>query len=254
MKLTLTKTEEFPPIAKLVDTKNPKAVEKLVYISSEDGNDEDEIMKAEASHKFVPLPFVEKNQRDALFISAPSGAGKSRFSAEYILNMRKLKQFKKAPVILFSASRNDDPAYKDIKNFHKVDIYSPELGLLDIQDLENSICLFDDFDQVSDKSILKFLRDILKQILELGRKLNISVICIVHDTLQGNHTKPLIFECNSVVLYPKFSFRTASQFLKNYLGFGKEEILSLKKRKGRFVFIRKSIPLYQITEDEVKVL
>jgi hypothetical protein len=255
MKLTLKENKEYPPIAKLVDTKNPKALEKLVYIyDNEDENDDDEIMKAEAGFKFQPLPFIQENQRDALFVSAPSGAGKSRFSAEYLKEMRKLKGFKKKPIYLFTNAKDNDPAYSGIKNFHKINFENPDLQFLTVQELEGSICLFDDWDIISDKGILKFLKDLLKGLLELGRKLNISVICIVHDSLQGNHTKNLIFESNSIVLYPKYSFRTASVFLKNYLGYEPKDILNFKKRKGRYVFIRKSVPLYEISEDLIKVL
>jgi hypothetical protein len=255
MKLTLKENKEYPPIAKLIDTKNPKAVEKLVYIyDGENGLDDDEIMTAPLGHKFVPLPFVEKNQRDALFVSAPSGSGKSVFSANYLKEMRKLKEFKKKPIYLFTNSKDDDPAFSGIKNFHKVDFDNPDLGFLTVQELEGSITIWDDWTQISDKATFKILKDLIKKILETGRRLNISAIVIIHDTMGGSLTKPLIFECNSVVLYPKYSFRTASLFMKNYLGFEQKDTLSMKHKKGRYVFIRKSVPLYQITEGEVKVL
>ena len=263
MSLTFSK-QETPPIAKCVYPHDKKKKSKLVYISEDDNGPNE--MVAESDSSFFPLPYILNNQRDALFISAPSGSGKSVFAGQYIQELQKHKEFKNLPVYLFTSNfeekqtkqgisiETDDPAYKNIKNLKVINIYHPNLVKLQINELSNSILLFDDFDMISNKNILSYLRNLLKQALEVGRKKTISVVAIVHDTLQGNHTKSMIFEANSVVIYPKYNVRTAKQFAKNYLGWSKDQLDDIKNYKGRWMFVRKSVPLYKITEDKIELL
>lgn len=93
MSLTYTK-QETPAISKLID-KTKKS--KFVYISQED-NGPDELQSDETATFFL-LPYLLKNQRDALFISAPSGSGISVFAGQ----LQKHKGFQNQPVCLFTS-------------------------------------------------------------------------------------------------------------------------------------------------------
>lgn len=252
MKLTYEK-QSTPPIAKIQDTK------KYIYVAdvADDENDINELT-IPANQKFVPLPYILPNQRQSVFVSGPSGVGKSYWSASYIKHLRDATRYKdnkkkKLPVYYFTAQKIDDPAYKDIKNFNKVDIYNEKLFQLKVEDLENSITLWDDWDQ-GPKAITQFLYQLLRGVLELGRKLNIHVIVLTHETLAGAFTKPIILESQAYVLFPRLSYRTASRFLKDYMGFDKNELQDIKKINSRSVYINKQHPQYLVADHKVKFL
>ena len=235
------------PIAKLGD--------KLVYYNDvHNPTGEGEILTSDTEERFQPLPRILTNQRNAVFISAPSGSGKSWFTANYVKELRKLKGRGKKKVYLFSASQDEDPAYKDIPKFLKIDLYNPRLGEIDVNIFKDSIVVYDDWDSHPNSQVVTFLFKFLKALLERGRKLNIDVVSIVHDTLQGAKTKPIIFESTNYVLFPRASYSTTSKFLKAYMGFSSDEVKALRKLDTRTVYISKQAPQYIISDKEIRLL
>ena len=253
MKITYTKTSN-PPISKLIHKKTNRK-SKLVYIDTENSQDDVDRIEAPNGYKFQPLPYVLHNQRQSVFVSGPSGVGKSVWSANYVKELRKItsKDKKHLPIYLFTAQRVEDKAYENITNFHKVNIYDPKLFQLKVEELQNSITIWDDWDQAP-KQINKFLHDLLRRVLELGRKLNIHVITLTHESLGGNFTKPIILESQAFVVFPRLSYRTSSQFLKNYMGFDKNELQELKKLDTRSVYVNKQFPQYIVSDYEIRLL
>lgn len=225
--------------------------EKYVYY---DANAEQELNEVKCS-KAKPEIILEDKQIYSCFISAPSGAGKSYKANEIIHDLMK-KDKNIEDVFLFTLSTSNDPAYeklfeKDIMK--KIDINNPASYQIGIDAFENSICVFDDFDKLNaELKKAMFLR--LEQFLTLGRKLKINVITILHETMQYNLTKCIIYESSNIVLFPKASIRTTNQFLTNYMGFDKNEIAQVKKLKTRTIYIRKTSPQYYVADDMIRLL
>ena len=101
---------------------------------------------------------------------------------------------------------------------------------------------------------LKMIFLLLEKFLTRGRKLNINVITILHDTLQRDLTKTVIFESCNIVLFPRTAIRSTSMFLKNYMGFELDEIKEVKKFKTKTLYIRRFPPSYMIADDHIKLL
>jgi hypothetical protein len=134
-----------------------------------------------------------------------------------------------------------------------MDMMNEEIYNIPLSVFENSLVIMDDFDKVApDIKKMVFLK--LEQFLTLGRKLNINVITCLHETLQYNLTRCLIFESQNVILFPKSAIRTTNQFLKTYQGFNEEELQQLKKHKTRTIYLHKTSPQYYITDDCIKLL
>lgn len=157
------------------------------------------------------------------------------------------------PVFLFSASQESDKALENIKNLKIIDIYKPELLNLRCEELRNSVCLFDDWDS-TEKYIVDYLCKLLKSILERGRKMNIDCMVIVHDGKQYKKTKPLIFEAQSFVVFPRSGIAACNSFLKTYMQFSKCECDMMKSLKTRSVLIHKASPQYLISSKYIKLL
>lgn len=225
--------------------------EKWIYYTENDKVDgHEKIMCKKAKPELIKM----KNQIFSCFISAPSGAGKS-YKANEIIN-KLLKENKSInDVFLFTLQPNPDPAYEDLfekEKIIKMNMLNPEIYDIPLEIFENSICLFDDFDKVEDK-IKKMIFLKLEQFLTLGRKLNINVVTVLHETLQYNLTRCIIFESQNVVLFPKSAIKTTNSFLTTYLGFDKEDIAEVKKLKTKSLFIHKSSPQYYVSDDCIKL-
>lgn len=252
MSLTFIK-QNTPPIARIDIPANKQLHNKLVYVNEDmDVTDNVEEMNLDQG-QFIPLPQIKDNQRESLFISAPSGSGKSVFVSKYIQEMQKKDTHRKKSVFLFSASVDPDPAFAKIKNLKTIDIYKPELYSLTVQDLKDSIVLFDDWDS-TDKEIVDFLCKLLKAILERGRKLKIDCLVIVHDGKQYKLTKPLIYEAQSFVLFPRSGIAACNSFLKTYMSFGKAECDMIKGLRTRSILIHKAAPQYIISSKKIILL
>ena len=112
--------------------------------------------------KFQQIPDTTKN-REILYITAPSGAGKSTYTLKYLQEYK--KKYKQNEIYLFSALTEDETIdqLKDIKRI-KVDetlVSDP----LDIIEFKHSCVVFDDIDVIGNKHIREAVFKILNQIL-----------------------------------------------------------------------------------------
>ena len=94
----------------------------------------------------------------------------------------------------------------------------------------------------------------VEQFLTLGRKSNISVVTILHETTQFHLTRCIIYESRNYVLFPKASIRSSLQFLKNYMNFTDDELQQVRKMKTRTLYIHKMTPQYMISDDTIRLL
>ena len=95
------------------------------------------------------LPDVN-TERTIIYISGPSGSGKSYFSKLYLKEFK--KKFKTSSIYIIS-SLMEDESLDDIPNLKRVKIdESLYEDTIDMSDFEpNDIILFDDIDVISDK-------------------------------------------------------------------------------------------------------
>ena len=206
------------------------------------------------------VSLLGRNQREMLFVSGLSGSGKSTFAGQYARSYqltcdnipKNSPYFRKNQrrVIVISAVTQDEA-------FDGVDIQRVvfEDLLLDngdvdeeaiiIEDLENSLCIFDDIDKCANKKIMKFLQHLRDQCLERGRHHNINMLCLNHQLMNYKETKVVLMEATKIVFFPSSgASEQIKRFLKSYGGLDKKQIQGVFECKSRWVMLSKQAPSY----------
>jgi len=198
-----------------------------------------------------PLPYIQDEaQRFAAFISAPSGAGKSYEAARIVKELKKTKKHKSNLPVLVTLSAEEDPAYSEI------DMYRLPLNeLLDEEPsfYRNTIMVFDDWES-GEKQDVKRIHSLIKRVLERGRKQNIAVLVICHQTQNYGLTRDIIFECSTVVLYPVGGLNSIMRFAKAYMDLSPKELQQMRSLISgeRLFWFHKAVPRYLATSSIVQ--
>lgn len=235
--------------------KGGKYDKKRLSISDSNTNDDDDFIKEFTKFhihdegKFQQVPDKNK-EREILYIVGASGSGKSTYATSYIKEVQKIH--KDYPLYVFSTLTDDfedlDP--KRIR-IDKELIDNP----ITVEELKNSICVFDDIDVLPDKKIRESLMGTLNQILEVGRHWNIFLIHTNHLATNGKDTKRILNECHSITIFPHSgSGRNITYLLENYAGLDKKDIVKIRKLKSRWATILKHYPQCVLSEKNAYML
>jgi hypothetical protein len=214
---------------------NPQKIEMI-----ENSNDEE---------YYFPIP-QKKSER--LYISAPSGAGKSTFIGKYLGELRKIS--KNRPIFLFSRVEVDKPLdiFKPIRIPLNREIFDE--NPLVPEDFRDCILIFDDIDTLIDKPLLKYLQHFRDDLLECGRHYGITTISTTHQILNFTETRKLLNEATAIIIFPKATGNyQLRSFLERYMGYDREEIEHIKKLPSRWLYLSKEYPLYMIYEKGIIV-
>ena len=202
---------------------------------------------------------LAKDERLVIFICGRNGSGKSTFIAKILKNY--LKVYKNRKIILFSLQEYDDKLDPYFNNIQRVDL-GPEFAEnpYTLDELRNSICIFDDVDTITDKKLKKAVFDLKDNIMKQGRGHfnsedrtdDIDIIISNHDILGGKETQTMIRESIFYVIFPKGSTPAQIETLcKKYAGLKKEDIERIRNSTSRAVMIHTSHPGYVLSEKEI---
>jgi hypothetical protein len=187
-----------------------------------------------------------------LFCSGTSGSGKTWFVSELV----KVNKPKKEGGVFMFSPFDSDPSIK-IKNLiHlRLETFKDDFGKeFEIEDIpEGSICIFDDIDTYN-KRYRNLYLDARDALMERGRHLNVSTINISHNPLQGVKSKVTLRESMYYVFFPKYNPRDAKTLLKSYTSITKDAMNEILNTDSRWVFLRKSVPQYYVTQKEIGLL
>jgi chromosomal replication initiation ATPase DnaA len=202
----------------------------------------------------------KQTQRDVIYVSGASGAGKSHFISRYCMEFNDL--FDKAPIYFISAKMlKDESDFDNVSNIKQIDIK-------DIDMLENltsdgdsykhfahksgySLVIFDDAEALS-KTQQKYVDNIMDSVLQVGRSKGIYVIISKHILLNGIKSKVIINECTKIVLFTNtLSHYNITYFCKTYLGFDKNEIHTVLTTPSRYCVINKQVPKFLLFEHDI---
>ena len=209
-------------------------------------------LKLESHQKLQHIPNTDQ-ERNILYITAPSGQGKSYYTKHYADQYRKI--YPKREIYLFS-SLSDDSSIDKIKNLRRIKL-TPEFLSDDITagDFKDSLVIFDDTDCITDKRVKLKVNAILNSLLETGRHFNSSVVYTSHSACSGNDTKKILNECHSITIFPNgLGGRSLKYLLDQYLGLDKDQIKKIKQLDSRWVTIVKTYPLVALYEKGAYVL
>tara|TARA_R110002072_G_scaffold67816_5_gene165884 strand:+ start:1408 stop:2157 length:750 start_codon:yes stop_codon:yes gene_type:complete len=239
----LTTEKNGPPIAKVKGA----PVKTKIYVKDGPGP------ATFDSSGLQLIPYTLKGQRVAVYIVGAAGSGKSVWIANAIKTLPKKK------TLLFTTASELDPAF-DEERVHMVDYMNDPAALNDfyIEALQDTICIFDDFDNSTNPQVNTKMQSIIRTVLENGRKLNIDVFVVSHNPRDYNRTRTLILECSTFVVFPQTNRAASLRFLKEYFDDDKRFLESIKRLSdgGRFTWValHKSVPRYMVSEKSARLL
>jgi hypothetical protein len=207
-------------------------------------------LKLSKDSNFQHVPDTTR-ERDILYLTGPSGSGKSYSSRKYLEEYK--KKYKKNEIYLFSALP-EDPSIDPLKpNRIRLDesLYEDPIS---VQDFENSVVIFDDVDCISDKKIKEAIYAIMNKILEISRHFNTSCIVTNHLPTDGRSTRRILNETHVCYYYPHSAGNKIRYLLENYIGVDKKQIGRFKRMNTRFVAIFKNFPQVYMTQHEIGLL
>jgi len=195
-----------------------------------------------------------KKERSCHAVFGQAGSGKSFWCCNYIKEY--IKVHPKRPIYLFTTITSDIGCLKDIKKIKIIQLTEEFANdNIGVEELKESLCLFDDIDNIRDKQLKKKLFQTLNDCLQVGRKFEIDVLITFHVATAGNDTKIILNECNSISFnYKTFGNRALKYLLDSYLGLDKKQIERVKKLDGRMITVLKTYPKLVLSEKELYIL
>jgi len=200
---------------------------KLVFKSSQISND----------WKFQQVPNT-KSEREILYITGRSGSGKSTYTRMYLEQYK--KKYKNNPIYMFSSLKEESLDSVKPQRF-KIDDRLHQ-DPIQVEDLKDSIVIFDDIDVISNRKIKEAVYNILNQVLEIGRHYKISCIVTNHLPTNGNWTRRILNESSCFVYFPASSSGKIKYVLTEYIDIDKKK-LSISKivTVGGLVYIKTTL-------------
>ena len=226
--------------------------DKKVISLDADADDKTYFNKLKISNdsKFCPVPNT-KSEREILYITGCSGSGKSTFTRMYLEQYK--KKYKNREIYMFS-SLKEDSSLDSIKPKRFIIDESLYTDPIKIEDLKDSVVIYDDIDVISNKKIKDAVYDNLNQALEIGRHFGLTIVVTNHLPTNGIYTRRILNEASLIVYFPQSAGGKIKYLLSVYLDIDKKQIKYWKQCHTRWVCIGKNYKQYYITEHEVSVL
>jgi hypothetical protein len=244
MSLSFTRYADFnpTPIAHVVDENKPKA---NVMLYMYDRKVPDGVPSIELPEHQSLEACVDDNggaERQCIYISGMSGAGKSYTCKQFIERYHKL--YPRRDVFVFS-SLDSCATLDKLKYLKRIKIKAPaflerELTALDFKD---SLVLFDDCDVIDDKRLRTRVHAIMNSILQIGRHHRVSCLVTSHACTNGKDTKIILNEAHNIVLFPKCSGNKSLNYISDsYIGLNTKQTKAMKQVEGRFINVVRKHP------------
>ena len=224
--------------------KGGKLKNELIFINNP--NNKKEQIKEIEIHDGKIIVFPDPSKPTRFYAGGPSGSGKSTVEANWVRQYQRMNPDNK--IFLFKRDDTFDPAYFGI------DIEEPISAKTDLDELEDSMLIFDDIEEIQDEEERANVKHLLKDALKNGRKKNISVTCSNHLLYDRNKTRDMLYQCDKLVVFPGSSNYMIENLCKKYVGMGKQAIDKVLRFPSRWVLINKSYPQHVIYETGAYIL
>jgi hypothetical protein len=196
------------------------------------------------------LPPIKGSMR--FVIAGMTGSGKSTQVRAYVEKYHKM--FPDNKVFLFSQHEND-PIYDKINYFMRIKIDEEIVDdPITIEELKNSLCVFDDVDNIQDNAISKAMVKLINDINCNGRHHNISSIVTLHILMNYQKTKSLLSDVSGAMLFLTGSKYAINRYLKMYAGLDAQQIKKITSLKSRWFYISLTVPQYVISEHSIFII
>lgn len=251
------------PIGIIVDMKQNEKV--VCYISIVDREDEDnniaDNFKIDNENlKILPFPRDQRGNNQCenrIIICGPSFCGKTYIAKKYAKEY--IKENPENKIIYISCNpkendntfackncRNDEYEYegndKKKKCWCEKYVYriEPTEDWLDepltLDELSNSLVIFDDFEASCSKDLKKYILGLRDQIFKSGRHHNISVLSLAQKLLQGKDSIIALQNTWQLILFPRSSGKyDIINYFKNYVKLDTRVIDRILNTKSRWM-------------------
>jgi len=225
-------------------TKRGKKYAEVIYRSDKPG----ELKEIRCPGKTVLEQMPRADQREILYITGPSGVGKSTYASAYIKKWKSLFPDKKVWVI---SRVSQDPAF-DEKMLDRISLDEVRENDLDSDMFSDCLVLFDDVKQMPDDVVKKVLK-LRDDLLETGRHKNVYMVCTGHIVTNYKESRTVLNEADSVTIFPAAGWHHNQRFLKEYCGFSDAQSRQIKDLPSRWVTIFPKFPQTILTEQMCKI-
>jgi len=236
---------EPKPIAFIDGGKYDKEV---IYVHEESDPElfaEIDLTEEESDAKIKPI--MDIYGRNIIYFAGQSGSGKSTMMAEYIKSYNKLHPKNKV-YFIGRTKYTEDPAYKALKMIQ----LSVDKPIDFVKDgYKNCMFVFDDVATFSDKMQQNNVFHLIKDLAEVARKAEISVLISSHLLIPNEKSlaRVLLNELDTLVIFPRSaSIHHITYALSKYFGMSKPTIRRILGTSSRYVVISKRYPNYVLEE------
>ena len=188
------------------------------------------------------VSIIPSDKPENLLITGGKGLGKSSLTARYAFEYK--NKFPDRMIYLFTRMP-DDIAYDGVELEEIVVNEDVKESGLVFENLHNSLVIFDDMDNVTNKSLFKWVHALMDESITCGRKENIHVIYISHMIMDYKRTRNILNEADKVIFFNGMGTYQISDFLKRYAGLDKDQIKRILGLEG-WVCLCRSFPMHVI--------
>lgn len=213
-----------------------KGGQEMDNIRDQMNNDMKKDIKIKGNHEFIHIP--QKQLRCIYYIAGPSGCGKSTMSSKLIKNLLKKNKDKRA--FLFSV-KDEDAVLDKIDQLKRVELDEEILEEpIELDELRNSIAVFDDADVFRDKRMSKEVNYLKDLICQVGRSYDIDAIITAHELTNYKKTKVLFDELHVMIIFPAdTNYHSLRYVLREYFGMTRDQIRRLMQLPTDYVMVVK---------------
>lgn len=249
--LEMNKGDE--PIAVLMEKHPSKSdKQKLLYYKKHELDSKD--LKKEFiinnEDKLMPLMMSHEGYPNRAFLAGGTLSGKTWLADKMAMDYH--LQFPKNKIILFSWVEDDDnyKHFKKMNCFHKIRIDDSILdNPIQLNELHDSCCIFDDIEHFADKDIRAELERLRDSCINAGRHSNIAVIVARQNLLEASKTKTALNSSFQIISFPHSGSRfQLGQFLRRHMHLENKKVQRILNLPSRWVLINRQSPPFVLHE------
>ena len=260
--LSFEKTEGSTPIAVVTNSYDNDG--EILYINPDDDSGHKSATLEDGN--FIPIP-NPKYDSNVYYLNGPRGSGKTYLS----VNIAEIynEMYPDRPIYIFSQTAKTDQNVKLYGRLKNLQVMVLDESLitspLKLEELRDSLCIFDDYNTLGDVTIQegkktkkynlsKAVQAIIDDVIQNGRHYNISSIICSHMMFAYAKSRQILEELNYLVFYSDTGARHKRKYLQDFMGLEKKDVTSILSKKSRWTLVSKISPRYIITEYEAMVI
>lgn len=209
-----------------------------------------------------------EGKRDVYYLTGGSGCGKTYQSARYSQNYRKM--YPNNNIILIShqpptektdpmSLQNLDCIFFDLRNPKVCENNFVGPNKLKLQELADSLVIFDDYENIRDKAVYKGVFNLILDILFTGRHYRCSTMLIRHTRTSVSETTQILTETPWICMFPGgITAESIEYFSNRYCGISKPKMREIlhycHKNNERYMYCHCNYPIMVVTDHSIRII